>query len=170
MGWQTIPRFSSSDQYYAVAATPGFWCFSVLIEIMLICSFFCFGDRDDDRDKWTRRLKSTYQIALCCGAIHVFAASLALSTYSIETLLGNNYFYDSSTYYHGPAPIVGYQHGILSSNNSDRIGNATITVAFGGNWACPQSQSDGSWCEARAHLSGCDYYDVAAFWVLADTE
>lgn len=81
--------------------------------------------------------------------------AISMVTYGALTLSGQNVA--KSLEYQGPARIVGYE-----KRYSDLTFSATLTVAYGGAWACPKNPD--FYCETDVNLNWCDYYDSTGYW------
>lgn len=95
------------------------------------------------------------QLNFASGAIALFLLfnlGTTMTVYSIKTLRKQNLASDRSHYYHGPAPIVGGSANSYSSK---------VTIAYGGEWACPQNPSK-EICTVETSLSPCSTYDNVA--------
>ncbi|CAB9506515.1 expressed unknown protein [Seminavis robusta] len=118
-------------------------------------------DTDDSSCTPTKRVMITATTTCrVLGILCLFVTTLAMSKYAIASLLGDNPALDESSYYHGPAPILSYQGDNLNYNNVAR--KATLTVGYGGSWACPDYPDE--WCQQSVDLFWCDVYDKTGYY------
>lgn len=97
-------------------------------------------------------------VSVVIGCQFAWTAFVALSVYCMSTMHGNNLA--STPHYHGPARIVGH----TSHDNGE---SASILVAYGGSWACPNfSDLD---CKVEIPLSSCVFYDQTGLWSQANS-
>lgn len=83
------------------------------------------------------------------GLIFAFATFSSMVRYGVLNASGRNHALVS--HYHGPARIVGY------NKDTRGFGRATLTIAYGGSWACP-SHPDVD-CQVESTLDGCYWFD-----------
>lgn len=107
---------------------------------------------------FTCNLKSRILPPTVIGLCFFLLMSVSMIWYGALTLKGDNV--SQSLEYQGPARIVGHE-----THYDDQPVSATLTVAYGGSWAC--SNNPESYCEVPIELSWCDYYDSTGYWASA---
>ena len=148
--------FLREDYSFFSSETNGPIFYTAIGVHLLLPAIAVFWAVSTDCSTMSKSKKFHGQLTYASGAIAlflIFNMFLCMAVYGVETLQNHNFARNSSSYYHGPAPIVA---GTASGSYSSRV-----KIAYGGEWACPGNPTKET-CYVETSLSPCSKFDVSS--------